>query len=137
MTSTYQGTIAVICYEALPTDCIECGATSFEEQELSFLMINPEGEGIICQNHAHICQGCPRMYLPNAQFHHTAKLFEYDPYAIVGVIDLAIWPKEKQTLPIEPDENGQLPLVEFEKIEALRPAQIDLGALDQLSGFGP
>jgi hypothetical protein len=116
---------AIISSAGIPERCVLCEHTLAAPEQARYMMINAEGEAVVCQQQTWFCEHCPPIYLDEKALNHVAELFEYDPYALVGFIDDSQIPADKRDLPLGEDPDLPVPLVEFSAVQPLTPGSLN------------
>ncbi|MEZ0369594.1 MAG: hypothetical protein ACAI44_10945 [Candidatus Sericytochromatia bacterium] len=115
----------IMCQEALPARCVHCELHLPAPQQQSMMMINIEGEAVVCTGPVSFCTGCDAAYVEDAYYAGVAQRFEFDPYTLVGFIDYELLPPDKRDIPIGEDPEQPVPLVEFKAMQALKKASFE------------
>lgn len=115
----------ILCEQALPGQCLHCEATLPPADVVELMMIDTQGEAVVTPGPIVFCQHCRDAYAEEAYYSGIASRFGFDPYTLVGFIDLSLWPEDKRHLEFGADPELDLPLVEFAQVQALRPAKLE------------
>lgn len=114
---------AILVLVDMPSACVRC-SRALDIRHESLMMINETGEAIVCNGPAHFCSHCPVVYLPEKHYSGVAKLFEMNPYTLVGFLDLNALPEEERNQPLG-EGDGPIPLCEFTSLQPLQQLKIE------------
>lgn len=115
----------LLCEEAPPQQCIECDVLLPDSETFPLMMINETGEAVVCNGPVVLCTRCRNAYAQESFFSRVAMQFQFNPYLLVGFIDLEQIPEDKRHLPLGEDPDLPVPLVEFASFKAMRPASFE------------
>jgi hypothetical protein len=114
---------AILVLVDMPSACVRC-SRALDLRDESLMMINEIGDAIVCKGPAHFCSHCPAVYLPEKHYSGVAKLFEMNPYTLVGFLDLEALPEAQRDQPLGEDD-GPIPLCEFTSLQPLQQLKIE------------
>lgn len=114
----------ILCEQTPPDNCVHCEKPLPDPEQQSLMMINAEGEAVICTGPVRLCDHCSSVYAFEGYYAEIASRFEFDPFAMVGFIDYELLPPEQRDL-IGEDEDIPMPLLEFTGMQALQKARFD------------
>lgn len=115
----------IFCEGQLPVRCLHCESYLEPPGQYSLMMINEQGEAVVCQGPVVLCPGCKAAYAQEAHYARIAQQFEFNPYLLVGFMDLDAIPEDQRDQPLGEDPDAELPLLEFASFQPLRKAQFD------------
>ena len=115
----------LLCEEVTPQQCVECDTLLPDSQTFPLMMINETGEAVVCNGPVVLCTRCRAAYAQEDFFSRVAMQFQFNPYLLVGFIDLDQLPEDKRNQPLGEDPNAPVPLVEFASFKAMRPASFE------------
>ena len=115
----------LLCERIPPQSCIECDALLPDSETLPLMMINQTGEGVVCNGPVILCARCKAAYGQEDFFGQVARQFQFNPYLLVGFMDLSQIPEDKRHLPIGEDPDIPVPLVEFASFKAMQTASFE------------
>ena len=115
----------LLCEEAPPQQCVECDVLLPDSQTFPLMMINETGEAVICNGPVVLCSRCRNAYAQEDFFSRVAMQFQFNPYLLVGFIDMDQIPEDKRNQPLGADPDVPVPLVEFASFKAMRPASFE------------
>jgi len=125
MTPELQQRLMILCEQDVPMRCVQCDAFLPAAAEPSLMMINEAGEAVVCTGPVSFCTGCQAAYAPEKHYQAIAAEFDFNPFSLVGFLDLAQLPEAQRTQALGEDPEQDIPLVEFQSLEALRTASFD------------
>ncbi len=115
----------VMCEDKPPERCVNCEKHLPEAVTESMMMINAQGEAIVCGGPVFLCEGCDSAYVHEPHYSAIAARFEFNPYALVGFLDFDRLPEDKRNQPLGEDPDAEIPLVEFTGMQNLQRAKFD------------
>lgn len=115
----------IFCASGIPAKCVHCDASLPSSDVVEMMMINSEGEAVVTPGPVVFCSGCEDVYAEENYYTDVAARFDFNPYSLVGFIDMSLLPEERREQPLGEDAEMNLPLVEFSALQALRPAKLD------------
>lgn len=115
----------VMCEDPPPVRCVNCDKILPEPVTESMMMINAEGEAVVCGGPVRLCEGCESAYVHQAHFTQVASQFGFDPYALVGFLDFDSLPEDKRHIPLGEDPDTPIPLLDFSGMQSLQRAKFD------------
>jgi hypothetical protein len=115
----------ILCETQPPPRCILCDSHLPKAEQCQVMLINAEGEAVVCPGPVQLCQKCEGAYVNETYYAQVARNFEFDPYTLVGFVDLNQLPPEARDKPLGEDPNVPIPLYEFVAMQALQKAQFD------------
>ena len=115
----------IFCESVIPQKCVHCESILPEADAVDMMMINSEGEAVVTPGPVIFCTGCLDVYAEEAYYSDVAAKFQFNPYSLVGFIDVSALPEEKRFQPLGEDPDADVPLVEFSSLQALRDAKFD------------
>lgn len=124
--SELQDRQLIMCEAQPPEECVLCEHELPQAVQRALMMINAEGEAVVCQGPCWLCAHCSSAYVEEPYFSRIASQFQYDPYALVGFLDLSQIPEDKQHLPLGEDPDQPIPLLEFTGVQSLGKASLKM-----------
>lgn len=121
--SQFEDRQMILCAQDLPVRCVHCDRHLPERQNPSLMMINAEGEAVVCSGPVVFCTQCPAAYAPESHFAAIAASYQFNPYSLVGFLDWSLLPEDQRQQ--ELDSEAEIPLVPFASMDALQPARFD------------
>ncbi len=115
----------ILCEIEIPKSCVNCDSFLPAEQHESLMMINPEGEAVVCQGPVVFCPKCKHSYASEAYFLKIANDFGFNPFLLVGFMDLDQIPEDKRHLQLGEDPSLPIPLMDFGSCQALKKASFE------------
>lgn len=88
-------------------------------------MIDAQGEAGVIPGPVQLCQGCDAVYVHEVHYGAIAREFGFDPYTLIGFIDLNLLPEDQRDQPIGEDPDAEIPLLEFTAVQLLQQARFD------------
>lgn len=115
----------ILCEASPPNHCIMCEKPLPAKEERHFMMINIDGEAVVCPGPVQLCEHCEAAYVHEQYYSHVASKFEFDPYTLVGFVDMDSLTPEQRNQPLGEDPDQEIPLKEFIAVQALKPAKFN------------
>lgn len=112
----------ILCEQTPPDVCVSCEKPLPDPESQSLMLINAEGEAVICTGPVRLCASCPAVYAFEAYYAEIANRFGFDPFALVGFIDYDLLPPDKRDQ-LGEDEELPMPLLEFTAMQSLQKAR--------------
>ena len=125
MNERYHNKRLILCEQLVPTHCVQCDAHLAGSQTVKLMMIDAQGEAVVCSGPVHFCPGCDAVYALDTYYRAVAERFGFDPFALVGFLDMEMLPPERRDEPLGEDPELEIPLVEFVAMQSLRAAKFD------------
>ncbi|PKL75925.1 MAG: hypothetical protein CVV27_12875 [Candidatus Melainabacteria bacterium HGW-Melainabacteria-1] len=113
----------VLCQQHPPTHCVHCEQIMPAKTDQRLMMINAIGEAVVCPGPVQLCAGCDAVYVHETYYSGIAAEFGFDPYTLVGFIDLELLPESQRDQPIGEDPTVPIPLLEFTAVQLLQQAK--------------
>lgn len=125
MSNPLENRRLILCESHPPQQCILCDRLLPESVERRLMMINAQGEAVVCPGPVQLCSGCEAVYVHQLYYSKVASNFEFDPYTLVGFVDFELLPPEQRDKPLGEDPDMPIPLFEFVAVQALQKAKFD------------
>jgi len=114
----------ILCEVAIPKNCVNCDAILQAAKQESLMMINTEGEAVVCQGPITFCTWS-HAYALESYFLKIANDFGFNPFMLVGFMDLDQIPEDKRHLQLGEDPSLPIPLIDFKSCQALKKASFE------------